>query len=256
MKKRLLVITCMLYALLAVYAGGENFHRFHLDHRDGLLSNYVRSIGQDGRGFVWVATDNGLNRYDGTSFTCYTKENSGLTSNELNCILADPVDKDVVWFSTRHKGICRYDYRTGQITQPVALLRELHSPDIPFMSTAHDGKMWITHYHFPPDCLDPATGEVEPLFDRRRDDFPCPVWCAVEDRGGSCLYVGHVNSGMSRVNLDDRSFKNYRHDPGDCRSIGGNTVFHIMIDRDGMVWAGTDKGVSVYDPVTERFINL
>ena len=43
----------------------------HLTARDGLASNWVRSIIRDSRGFLWVGTQNGLSRYDGISFRTY-----------------------------------------------------------------------------------------------------------------------------------------------------------------------------------------
>src|SRR5258706_9629501 len=43
----------------------------HITQVDGLLNNQVLSITQDGRGFIWVATLNGLQRYDGSRFIYY-----------------------------------------------------------------------------------------------------------------------------------------------------------------------------------------
>lgn len=253
MKKSSFALTFMFVSLIPLMVMGEEFHRFHLDHKDGLLSNYVRNIGQDGRGFVWVATDNGLNRFDGRTFSSFTKENSGLPSNELNCILPDPRNKDVVWFGTRHHSICKYDYVTGKISSDNP---PLHSPDIPFLSPSSDGKIWVTHYHFTPDKYDPATGEVERLFSETPNGFPVPIWCAVEDREGRYLYVGHVNGGLSQVDLSSKRFVNFNHKGDDPQSIGDNTVYTIMVDNEGLIWCGTGKGVSIFDPRTKEFINL
>ena len=52
----------------------------------GLSNGYVMSIAQDTDGIIWVATEEGLNRFDGKHFTSFTKENSGLSANELNCV--------------------------------------------------------------------------------------------------------------------------------------------------------------------------
>src|SRR5882757_4121560 len=43
----------------------------HITQADGLLHNQVASIVQDGKGFIWMATSNGLQRYDGSRFTYY-----------------------------------------------------------------------------------------------------------------------------------------------------------------------------------------
>ena len=57
--------------------------------KDGLSSRFVRCIQEDRLGFIWVATDNGLNRFDGHDFKVFNKENSNLFSNQCNQILED-----------------------------------------------------------------------------------------------------------------------------------------------------------------------
>jgi len=53
---------------------------------EGLSSNYVRCIFQDMRGFIWVGTKDGLNRFDGNSFVNYYVSNNGLSHNTINVI--------------------------------------------------------------------------------------------------------------------------------------------------------------------------
>lgn len=48
-----------------------NYSFRHITQSDGLLHNLVLSITQDGKGFIWVATPNGLQRYDGSRFIYY-----------------------------------------------------------------------------------------------------------------------------------------------------------------------------------------
>ena len=73
-----------------------------LSVEDGLSSRFVTSIHKDSRGFMWIGTRYGLNRYDGYKFKLYTKENSALTTNHIGQIyedaqqqlwLAQPVNK-------------------------------------------------------------------------------------------------------------------------------------------------------------------
>ncbi len=242
-----------LAALVPTAIFGESFHRFHLDHHNGLSSNYIRSIGQDGHGFVWVATIDGLNRFDGNSFRRFSKENSGLSSNELNCLLADPNNPDILWISTRHDGLCKFDYTTCEITRYYG---NISTTDIPCLSATSQGKIWITNYHSVPDLFDPATNTVTPLYEQKPSKFPGQVWCAVEDQAGRYLYVGHNNNGLTRVNLDNKHFENFVHDAENPQSINGLTVYCIYIDDSSGVWIGTDKGVSVFDPNTKKFTNI
>lgn len=49
-----------------------NYPFRHITQQDGLLHNEVYSIAQDGKGFIWIASTNGLQRYDGVNFINYT----------------------------------------------------------------------------------------------------------------------------------------------------------------------------------------
>ena len=66
-----------------------------LSVEDGLSNRFVRSIFKDSRGFMWIGTWYGLNRYDGYEFKRYTKENSGLTNNVIHNIYED--DRQNLW---------------------------------------------------------------------------------------------------------------------------------------------------------------
>ena len=56
---------------------------------DGLSSRFVNTIHKDSEGFMWIATQYGLNRYDGYEFKYYTAENSALRSNNIQHIYED-----------------------------------------------------------------------------------------------------------------------------------------------------------------------
>ncbi len=71
---------------------------FHLlDVESGLSHNVVNSIEQDSLGFIWIATIEGLNRYDGNQFTKHKKDiespNSGLINNHVEQVKLDHLGK-------------------------------------------------------------------------------------------------------------------------------------------------------------------
>src|SRR3970282_1016532 len=80
----------------------EDILTFHLlDVESGLSHNVVNSIEQDALGFIWVATIEGLNCYDGTQFTKYKKKFKILKhhnkplNNPINCFVIGP-DKELI----------------------------------------------------------------------------------------------------------------------------------------------------------------
>lgn len=61
----------------------------HLDVEDGMLHREVNAITEDCKGFMWLGTHRGLNRFDGHSFQAWTKEQDGLMVNSIGNILED-----------------------------------------------------------------------------------------------------------------------------------------------------------------------
>ncbi len=73
-------------------------------------SSHVNDILQDRYGYVWIATENGLNRYDGYKFTSYfssTDDSTSITSNIVVRLFSD--SKGRLWVGTR-LGLMRYNY--------------------------------------------------------------------------------------------------------------------------------------------------
>ena len=69
---------------------------------DGLSSRFLRWMYEDSRGFVWFATENGINRFDGHDFKVFTKENSNLFSNSCYRIVEDNAGN--IWVGFKYTG--------------------------------------------------------------------------------------------------------------------------------------------------------
>ena len=80
----------------------------HYNNNSGLSHNTVMCLFQDSKGFIWVGTKNGLNRFDGHDFKVYQRGDSinELRNSMIYCITEDK-DK-TLWIAT-DKGISLYD---------------------------------------------------------------------------------------------------------------------------------------------------
>lgn len=213
----------------------------------GLSNGYVMSMAQDPTGYVWVATEDGLNRFDGKKFISFSKENSGLGANELNCVAQIPSDPDRLWIATQRNGIYAYRHSTGVIED--AGFPGMLSGAVTAISPASGNGMWLTHYHSGPQYYNPATGETRVYNHNNIKNLPSKYWTTVESPDGR-LYVGHQNGGFSVIDTVTNNAVNYTH-TDNPNSLPGNTVYAICIANDGKVWLGTDHGAAVYNPASE-----
>jgi len=84
---------------------------------DGLSQNDVNCIFQDSRGFIWIGTHDGLNRYDGYTFKVYRMEprqKDGLVSNIVFTITEDA--EGHLWMGSSDNGICKFDVDNNVFT--------------------------------------------------------------------------------------------------------------------------------------------
>ncbi|MFC6103069.1 ligand-binding sensor domain-containing protein [Olivibacter domesticus] len=78
------------------------------------------------------------------------------------------------------------------------------------------------------------------------------VICSLQDSKGF-MWFG-TRDGLNR--FDGYTFKVFRHDTNDSLSIGHNYIHSLFEDKQGKIWAGTDFGIFIYDPITESFTHF
>ncbi|MFT3677596.1 MAG: two-component regulator propeller domain-containing protein [Chitinophagaceae bacterium] len=104
------ILLCILSLCSLQYAGAQqslNFENYSSDHGLSQLSCYA--LAQDSNGFIWVGTQDGLNRYDGRLFKVYAQQNEAgrkLPSNTIFTLYADSV-YNLLWIGTSG-GLCLY----------------------------------------------------------------------------------------------------------------------------------------------------
>ena len=225
----------------------------------GLSNNYVVGITQDKAGFMWFATESGLNRFDGKEFKIYKtffQNNTGISGNELNKVLADNAD-NVVWIATQRAGLNMFDCRTDSIyifQQDPNNSKSIASNAITDLENDACGNLWIATYTSGVDYYDKKTKE---FIHYNQSTVPGlasnQIWTVACDKKGN-LYIGHVLTGFSILSVKDKTVKNFVHREEDPNSLPDNEVLCIFIDKSDNIWVGTNNGLALFNPETERFI--
>lgn len=118
-RKTYLLLFLLIHFFLSAQANEYIFK--HITSANGLPQNYVRSIIQDSRGFIWFTTFDGIVRYDGYSFKTYRRYDNGLDTGLMLYVTED--NSGNLWIGTE-TGIYRYDIDTDLFTRISSYLPE------------------------------------------------------------------------------------------------------------------------------------
>jgi signal transduction histidine kinase/ligand-binding sensor domain-containing protein len=230
----------------------------HLSLEDGLSQSVVTAIVQGPQGFLWLGTQDGLNRYDGYQFKIFKNRRddpASLSGNLISALLVD--DAGVLWVGN-YGGLDRYDPATGRFT------RYQHDPQDPAslsdssvtaLAADPSGALWVgTSAGL--NRFDPLTGQAQRyLVD---PDNPDGLYyneigeLFVADDGA--LWIG-TSVGLERLDPENGRFTHFLPDPDKPGSLSGAPVTGIAAAEDGTLWVGTSLGLNRLEPETGRFVH-
>ena len=143
-QRRLLVIILLMMTFILNAHGEIELYSSQMKTSDGLPSNSIRSMYQDSKGFLWLATLNGLSRYDGNSFLTYrpeTGDNISLADNRIVKLIEDR--NGFLWIFTTPELFSCYDLRQSRFVDFTGCgeLRQNYSN----IFIAANGDVWLSH---------------------------------------------------------------------------------------------------------------
>mgnify|MGYP000058180708 CR=1 FL=1 len=215
----------------------------HLTPREGLPHPAAFDFLQDRLGFMWIATFDGLVRYDGYIFRTYRWEHdnvNSITGNNVSSLYESSTG--MLWVGTS-EGLNAFDPQRETFTRyvndpgdPSSLLNNRVNDIV----EDADGFIWLgTSGGL--DRLDPATGQ----FTHFRHDDADSGSLAHDEISNLCfdqtgdLWVATYGGGLDRLGWGGERFVHHRHNPNDPGSVGSDFLEAVTCDPAGMIWVGT-----------------
>ncbi|MDR2929281.1 MAG: response regulator [Cytophagaceae bacterium] len=257
-------------------AMGDSYRFMHITGNEGLPHQQVEALMQDDRGQLWIGTRNGLSRYDGYSVSSYFNQAdnpNSLHHNFIKKIIQD--SKKRIWIGT-HCGVCLYrpasdDFRnydmpagmmvssivetaTGTIVCGGTRLYIYNEDADEFVEQQrHDGEFIVSMavgvgnrlfistnrsvYYY--DESFSTTTQINPLYFAdfiTGSDGIIPLF--FDSRG--TLWMGRNGKGVTNIDFTTDEVVKY-----DALRLSDGTVRAIAEDRDGRIWLGTEKGITI-----------
>ena len=140
---------CFIFLTISSIVLGKDFPLIHYTNTTGLPSNNVYSIYKDIKGFLWIATDKGIARYNGLEFEKFTTDD-GLPCNDIFFFEEDKYGR--LWMSTYNGELCYYkdgEFHTAKNTAFLNLKFSHLWPEVMTSEPDSSFTIWFRdHKHF------------------------------------------------------------------------------------------------------------
>jgi signal transduction histidine kinase/ligand-binding sensor domain-containing protein/AraC-like DNA-binding protein len=210
----------------------------------------INLITQDQQGYIWLATNLGLIRYDGLDGKLYYDRQSEFSNDNIEILYVDSFGD--LWIGA-NSGLSKYNEECDCISQYPTDIDNINLTGIRSIVEDKNKNIWIGT----------RNGNLI-LYERNNDDFNVipiinsdlmtssnnGIYHLLVDKMNN-LWIG-TNSGLVRFNIESDKFKYFSHDPSDLNSLLDNRISALFEDQSGHILIGTSKsGFHIYDPKTE-----
>jgi ligand-binding sensor domain-containing protein len=254
MKYGILFCMCLQFAL----ASAQTFQFKTYTTKDGLSSNNVSYAIKDDKGFLWIASNNGLNRFDGNAFDHFFNnpaDSTSIASNEIHNLFID--SKKQLWVTTM-AGLSLYHSHTQTFSNyaPDTTIISKIGSSYPGIAEDSKGNIWIG-CSYGLLVFNPATKKFSNSGWASFADKVKPadanhsrvVVLCVKDKNNKEFWL-MTTYGLFSVHTESKDFRYYPY-PGIKDYYGCQLNY---IDDQGQLWIGTyNHGIISYNPATDRW---
>ena len=256
------LLTIILFILPRLKAQDIKFD--HLTVEDGLSSPYVKCILQDQRGFIWFGTDDGLNKYDGYSFTVYrndSQDSLSINNGDIRTLYEDPTG--ILWIGTGGGGVNRFDPETEIFINAYGAQPDSFFTYCSYVQQVKGFQYSNGFFLWAGTCMalvkfDISKGTLV-RFPPTEDDKWSWTFDFVEAMAlgpSGSVWIGCPDGGLHHFNPITNKYEHFLHDSTEPNSLCNNTINALLTDHNGNLWIGTETGLDYFNPLTRKFTHF
>lgn len=250
--KNIRLNTCIISSLLLLMSylpALSQVGRFYSPDED-LSNSLINQIYQDKKGFIWVATENGLNKFDGMKFSIYKHIEGDASSLKNDYVRTVFEDSEGDFWVGCINGLMKYD-RASDAFQEVDMYKgpKLVTPHVTRIIETRNKEIWIS-------TSGQGVFSVRKSVSGIRADVQLAgaltsnyLNLIFEDSRGN-LWIGSENNGLNMYSPKSRKIETFTVANG----ITNNNISSIAEDKQGNLFVGTlTGGINKYNPKRKTF---
>jgi ligand-binding sensor domain-containing protein len=211
------ILVLRMIVLFPVFVYGQGaypeFEHFSIEH--GLSQSTVTCILQDSKGFIWIGTKDGLNKYDGYNFKVFRNnpdDSLSLSDNTVTAIIEDEFGD--IWIGTKSGYLNKLDIITEKFTSFKIKTDPL------FVDTENQLK------------------EIPPCYSYFNNNTITTLCC---DNEGNLL-VGSWGKGLFKFDVTNNEFMEHLYNSDEESSLSSDYILSVIRDEGGVIWIGSFGG--------------
>ena len=282
-------ITVLTHINKLSYAQSKNLIFNNINIEQGISQSTIEDIFQDSEGYIWLGTNDGLNRYNGYEFKIYNYEEyqNSISHNGITDITEDKYGN--IWVNTV-SGVNKINKKTEKISNYTEINGKIKEDSTTEIIVTKDNNILVgtyeglNIYNAKEDrfdiILEQKDGILSSCIYSIDEDINGNIWIGTElglnklskdfkvletypseseiynifcDDENGFVWAGSDSSGLLKIDKNTKEVTQYINDIEDENSIPANQVGAIIRDIKGNLWVGTTNGLARYNEKNDSF---
>ena len=271
------------------YAQSKNLIFNNINIEQGISQSTIEAIFQDSEGYIWLGTNDGLNRYNGYEFKIYNYEEyqNSISHNGITDITEDKYGN--IWVNTV-SGVNKINKKTEKISNYTEINGKIKEDSTTEIIVTKDNNILVgtyeglNIYNAKEDrfdvILEQKDGILSSCIYSIDEDINGNIWIGTElglnklskdfkvletypseseiynifcDDENGFVWAGSDSSGLLKIDTKTKEVTQYINNIEDLNSLPANQVGAIIRDSKGNLWVGTTNGLARYNEKNDSF---